>query len=99
MAELDKEHLMYKLISMEYQNFPSISIETEPFKHQTHKMVKPTQTIRRQKPTNCLSVFDHFAKLAVNGLKQARPAKNRIYQSKSNRLCFKRTTQYSNESL
>ena len=23
-------------------------------------MVKHTQTIRRQKPTNCLSVFDHF---------------------------------------
>ena len=24
-------------------------------------MVKHTQTIRQQKPTNCLSVFDHFA--------------------------------------
>ena len=23
-------------------------------------MVKHTETIRRQKPTNCLSVFDHF---------------------------------------
>ena len=24
------------------------------------KIVKHTQTIRLQKPTNCLSVFDHF---------------------------------------
>ena len=24
-------------------------------------MVKHTQTIRQQKPTNCLSLFDHFA--------------------------------------
>ena len=32
-------------------------------------MVKHTQTIRRQLPTNCLSVFDHFANLALKGLK------------------------------
>ena len=31
-------------------------------------MVKHTQTIRRQKPANCLSVFDHFMKLALKGL-------------------------------
>ena len=31
-------------------------------------MVKHTQTIRRQKLTNCLSVFDHFVKLALKGL-------------------------------
>ena len=29
------------------------------FKHQPHRMVKYTETIRRQQPTNCLSVFDH----------------------------------------
>ena len=28
-------------------------------------MVKRTQTIRRQKPTNCLSVFDHFVSLVL----------------------------------
>ena len=28
-------------------------------------MVKHTQTIHRQKPTNCLSVFDHFEGLAL----------------------------------
>ena len=31
-------------------------------------MVKQTQLIRRQQPTNCLSVFDHFVKLAFIGL-------------------------------
>ena len=32
-------------------------------------MVKHTQTIRRQKPTNCLSVFNHFVGLALKGLR------------------------------
>ena len=27
-----------------------------------------TPTIRRQMPTNCLSVFDHFVRLALKGL-------------------------------
>ena len=31
-------------------------------------MVKQTQTIRRQKPTNGLSVFDHFVGLTLKGL-------------------------------
>ena len=31
-------------------------------------MVKHTQAIRRQQPTNCLSVFDHFLGLALKGL-------------------------------
>ena len=31
-------------------------------------MVKPTQTIRRQKSTNCLGVFDHFVGLVLKGL-------------------------------
>ena len=32
-------------------------------------MVKHTQTIRLLLPTNCLSVFDHFVKLALKGLR------------------------------
>ena len=28
-------------------------------------MAKQTQTIRRQEPTNCLSLFDHFVGLAL----------------------------------
>ena len=31
-------------------------------------MVKHAQKIRRQKRMNCLSVFDHFIGLALNGL-------------------------------
>ena len=31
-------------------------------------MIKHTQAIRRQQPTNYLSVFDHFVKLALKGL-------------------------------
>ena len=31
-------------------------------------MVEYTQTIRRLLPMNCLSVFDHFAGLALEGL-------------------------------
>ena len=29
-------------------------------------MVKNTQTIRRQQPTNCLSVLDHFVGVGAN---------------------------------
>ena len=32
-------------------------------------MVKHTKTIRRQQPTHCLSVSDHFVGLALKGLK------------------------------
>ena len=38
------------------------------FKGQPHKMVKDTQTIRWQEPTNCLSVFDHFVELVLKAL-------------------------------
>ena len=40
---------------------------TKPLKRQTHKTVKHTQTMRRQQPTNCLSVFDHFAGWRLKG--------------------------------
>ena len=40
----------------------------EHFKHQPHKMVKQTQTIRQQKPTNYLSVFGHFVGLVLKGI-------------------------------
>ena len=35
-------------------------------------MLKHTQTIRRQKPTNCLSVFEHFLGLVLKGLRVRR---------------------------
>ena len=46
---------------------------------QPHKMVKQTQTIRRQQPTNCLSVFDYFMGLALKWLKDVQhPATERL---------------------
>ena len=50
------------------QKFPQ-SLKSEPFKRQPHKLVKHNQAIRRQQPTNCLSVFDNFVRLALKGLK------------------------------
>ena len=40
----------------------------KPFNRQPHKMVKPTQTIRRQQPANSWSAFDHFGELALKAL-------------------------------
>ena len=34
-------------------------------------MVKNTQKIRRQKPTNFLNVFDYFVKFALKGPKKS----------------------------
>ena len=45
----------------------------QPFKRQPHKMVKHTQAICRQQPTNFMSVFDHFAGLALKGLTWKQP--------------------------
>ena len=38
-------------------------------KRQLHKLVKHAQKLRRQQPTNCLSLFNHFVELALKGLK------------------------------
>ena len=43
-------------------------MKISPCKRKTHKMVKHNETTRRQQPTNCLSVFDHFARLVLKGL-------------------------------
>ena len=42
----------------------------KPIEHKPHKMVRHTQTIRRQKPTDCLSVFEQSLGLPTEGLKQ-----------------------------
>ena len=36
-------------------------------KRQSHKMVRHAQTVRRQQPTNFLSVFDHFLDWRLKG--------------------------------
>ena len=41
-------------------------------------MVKHTQTVRRQQPMNCLSVFDHFVGLALKGLNTPQKMKSSI---------------------
>ena len=41
---------------------------SQPYKRQPREMIKHTQTIRWQLPTNCLSVFDNFVGLALKGL-------------------------------
>ena len=45
-----------------------LRFEVNPFKRQPHKMVKHTQIIRRQQPTNCFS--DHFVGLELKRLKK-----------------------------
>ena len=47
-----------------YSFFTNADIKS--FKRQLYKMVKHTQTIRLHLSTNCLSVFDHFVRLALN---------------------------------
>ena len=39
---------------------------------QLHKTIKHTQTIRRQQPTNCWSVFDNSVGLPLKGLKRGK---------------------------
>ena len=48
-------------------------------------MAKHTQAIRRQQQTSCLSVFDHFVRLALKGLSSVTTLRvfvNIIYVSK-----------------
>ena len=45
-----------------------LNVMRNPFSASPHKMIKHTQAIRRQQPTNCLRVFDHFVVLALKGL-------------------------------
>ena len=48
--------------------------------HWTANLIKSsnTQTIRRQQPTNCFSVFDHFVVLALKGLKITKIIENSL---------------------
>ena len=59
------KHLCQSLFFNKVADLVSFLIK---FKLRHYKMVKYTQTIRRQEPTNCLSVFCHFAKLGPKGL-------------------------------
>ena len=54
----------------------------QPFKHQPHKMIKRTQTIRRQEPTNYLSVFDHFVRLVFKELGNNKQPSRNLFKRK-----------------
>ena len=49
-------------------NFIHLQFTTYTFKLQSHKLVKHTQTICWQQPTNCLSLFDNFVELVLKRL-------------------------------
>ena len=44
------------------------NIDLNPLSANHTKWLNTLKTIRRQQPTNCLSVFDHFVGLALKGL-------------------------------
>ena len=46
---------------------------SKPFKCQPHKTAKHTETICRLLPTNFLSLFNHYVRLALKGLTHFRP--------------------------
>ena len=41
--------------------------------HQLHKKAKRTQIIRPEQPTNCLSMYDYFVRLTLEGLISTSP--------------------------
>ena len=60
-------------LSIGYPSKGMLNSASQPFKRQSHKMVKHTQTIRRLLLTNCLNVFDDFVGLALKGLTHFMP--------------------------
>ena len=58
----------FPYLILPWRSFWNMNANCEPFKCQLHKIVKHTQTIRHQNPTNYLSVFDHFVGLVFKGL-------------------------------
>ena len=59
-----------KIYSSEVSNIMEIHVifkDGNLLRTSPHKMVKHTKTFRRQKPTNCLTVFDLFVGLPFKG--------------------------------
>ena len=77
--------LLLNTLSLVYLILQSLSYLPKilTLNRQPHKMVKDIQIICRQ-PRNCLSVFDHFVRLALKGLNETMimsPSKNYCEQS------------------
>ena len=66
-----KTHFSYYIVMVQKCNERHIGAfkHFNSFKRQPHRMLKHTQTICWQKPTNCLSVFDHFVRLDTKRFK------------------------------
>ena len=56
--------LVFLLLNLNKQ-MPTWLVMSQPFKRQSHKMVKHTQTIRRLLLTISLSVFNHFCEVGA----------------------------------
>ena len=68
-----KRHFVVFLGQLHTQEYEArikqiVRLQLNEKKCQLNKMAKYTQTIRRQKLTNCWSIFDHFVGLALKGL-------------------------------
>ena len=63
-ADRIKYLILFTAIYASNRELPTLEMN-EPYKCQLHKMVKHTQTIGRQQPTNYLSMFEHFMGLAL----------------------------------
>ena len=63
-------YLCHELVELSPYSFFCVTVDLQsyPFKCQPYKMVKHTQTIFRLWQTNYLSVFKHFARLALKWL-------------------------------
>ena len=70
-------------------SFHCLSLSLNTFSANSTKLVKHTQTIRRQKPTNCLSVFDYFDGLELKGLIYRNQLLSGTYRSSRSQLFFK----------
>ena len=62
------ENIVRKWVNNHDHTLPYIIQHFNPLSANPTQLVKYTQTIRRQQPTNCLSVFDHFEGLGLKGL-------------------------------
>ena len=64
---MNRKTMGSKRIGIHSSNYQKILATS---KRQPHKMIKYTQIIRWQQPTNCLSESDHFVGLALKASRQ-----------------------------
>ena len=67
---LGYKDMIKNMVTEKVSFWQNIHLVSPAYKRQPHKMVKHIQTIRWQQPTNCLSVFEHFVRLTLKGLRK-----------------------------